>query len=187
MALTGLAGQLAVTPAASDFEFVAPPDRQGRLRVVSFTARESMSELYSFEVMLCMPRAHDLPPADLEESLLGQPGHLTLGVGEPMERTVRGIVSSVVLEGTSAENRRPCVRLTLVPRLWLTTQKRRSRIFQEMTVREVIDKVLDEWAIPRTWRTLEKMVRRTYCTQYQETDHAFITRLLAEEGIFSGR
>ena len=39
-------------------------------------------------------------------------------------------------------------------------------------------------ATPRQWSLLATYTTRQYCVQYQESDHAFVTRLLAEEGIF---
>jgi type VI secretion system secreted protein VgrG len=170
--------------AGTSFDFVAPPGRQGRLRVVSFSGREAISELFSLEVVLSTPVAGEPLSQDLEERLLCQPAYLLMhGAGRPA-RVVYGIVASFALEGSSPENGRPCARVRIVPRLWLATQRKQSRIFQDKTVREVVDVVLAEWKIPHTWNVVEEFAPRTYCTQYHETDYEFVARLLAEEGIF---
>jgi type VI secretion system secreted protein VgrG len=163
---------------------VAPPGRHGSLRVVSFTGREAISELFCLDILLATASPQEQPPEELEEELLGQAAYLKMQApGGGSAHLVHGIVASFALEGSAPELGRACVRVKLVPRLWLATQRRRRRIFQDMTVQEVVDAVLTEWKVPRQWRLMEKYAPRAYCTQYDETDHEFISRLLAEEGI----
>jgi type VI secretion system secreted protein VgrG len=72
--------------------------------------------------------------------------------------------------------------LTVVPQLWTLTQMYRSRIFQHITIPDVIKQVLQgldvQYEIQGQWE------QREYCVQYQETDFDFFSRLCEEEGIF---
>ena len=165
------------------FEFAAPSLRQD-LHVISFTGREASSELFRFEIVLATRWVEEPLHQEMEEALLGQPAYLSIHSEDGPRRVIQGLVASFQLEASAPEIGRPCVRVELVPKLWLATLKKRSRIFQDMTVREVIDAVLSEWGVPRSWRVTEEWAPRTYCTQYDETDYEFIRRLLAEEGVF---
>src|SRR5439155_7955988 len=73
-------------------------------------------------------------------------------------------------------------RAEVVPLLWLLTRREQSRIFQQKTAKEILTKVLD--GIPLTWDLRETLAARDYCVQYRESDFAFASRLLEEEGIY---
>ena len=81
-------------------------------------------------------------------------------------------------------------RLSLVPWTWLLGQGRRSRVFQDKTVREIVEAVFAAYAPLATWQWgdevgpfLQNARARSYCVQYRETDESFVQRLLAEEGL----
>ena len=42
--------------------------------------------------------------------------------------------------------------LRIVPTLWLLTQRRNHRIFQHLSIPDIVDKLLAEWGIHPTWR-----------------------------------
>lgn len=103
--------------------------------------------------------------------------------------TLRGVILAVTdrgwtAQGTASGRRR--VALTLGP--WLSVMDHRvdRRIFQDRTAREVVDAIVG--AHPEmdavTWRVARELPRRDYLAQYGESDAAFITRLIAEEGLF---
>ena len=75
-------------------------------------------------------------------------------------------------------------RVRLVSRLWLLSQQTNSRVFQRKRVDEVVRTVLDEALIPHLWLLKREYPERELCVQYEETDLQFISRLLAENGIF---
>ena len=69
-------------------------------------------------------------------------------------------------------------------------QRRDSRVFQEQSVLQIIETVFSAYAPLAAWRLadgVESFMRdapvRSYCVQYRETDYAFVSRLLAEEGL----
>lgn len=74
--------------------------------------------------------------------------------------------------------------LRIVPRLWLLGQKRDHRIFQHLTIPDIVDRILAEWAVEPTWR-LDRgdYPRLEYRVQHGESDYDFVTRLLEEAGI----
>ena len=81
-------------------------------------------------------------------------------------------------------------RLSLVPGLWLATQARRNRIFQNKPILQVIEEVLAPYAPYVRWQIdtgvdtlLGELAPRPMIVQYQQSDYALITRLLAEEGL----
>jgi type VI secretion system secreted protein VgrG len=169
--------------ASLGFDFLAPPALRGDMKVVSFSGREAISELFSFDILLTSPFLHQ-ESEELEAQMLGRAASLLLHAVAQPPRIFQGVVSAFTLEGAVQSTGEPCVRLRLVPRLWLATQRRQSRIFQDLTVPQIVDLVLNEWQVPRRWSLLEQFAPRAYCTQYQETDYELIARLLAEEGIF---
>ena len=72
------------------------------------------------------------------------------------------------------------------PWLWFLTRTQENRIFQEKSVIEIIQDVLTDYGF---WGDVENKTtttynKRTYCVQYGETDFAFISRLMEEEGIY---
>lgn len=81
-------------------------------------------------------------------------------------------------------------RLKLVPGVWLATQARRNRVFQNKPILQVIEEVLAPYAPYVRWQIdtgvdtlLGDLAPRPMIVQYQESDYAFITRLSGEEGL----
>jgi type VI secretion system secreted protein VgrG len=155
------------------------PYRSGQLTVDSFQGREEISALYSFDLVLTGTGTDD----DLEHTALGQRAVLTMRVGK-VPRVFHGIVTEVRMEGRRAEHHASRYRMKLAPRAWLLKRRKGSRIFQRLRVDQVIDAVLDGAGIGRRWQLSREYPAREYCTQYEESDYRFITRILAESGIF---
>jgi len=162
------------------FELRVGALRNGELLVASFRGREALSRLYSFDVLAVASAER----AVLETAILGETATLVLDVpgGEP--RAVTGIVAEVSPEGSHAVFGAAAYRLRIVPRLWLLRRSKNSRIFQDLTVRDIVTAVLDGFRVPCEWHLRRAHQPKTYCVQYQESDYDFVTRLLVEEGIF---
>ncbi|MFO0617917.1 MAG: type VI secretion system tip protein TssI/VgrG [Polyangiaceae bacterium] len=75
--------------------------------------------------------------------------------------------------------------LIIVPPLWLTTRRRDNRIFQDCNAKDVVTQVLEGYGgrIPAPNFYGVEPPKREYRVQYDETDHDFIFRVCAEEGI----
>lgn len=72
------------------------------------------------------------------------------------------------------------------PWLWFLTRTLENRIFQEKTVLEIIQDVMEPYGF---WSDVKKETtgeykQREYCVQYHESDFDFISRLMEEEGIY---
>jgi type VI secretion system secreted protein VgrG len=70
------------------------------------------------------------------------------------------------------------------PWLWFLTRTTDCRIFQEMTVPDIIKEVFgDEPTADFSFELTGAYRKWIYCVQYRETDFNFISRLMEEEGI----
>ncbi|RZL65871.1 MAG: type VI secretion system tip protein VgrG [Variovorax sp.] len=79
--------------------------------------------------------------------------------------------------------------ITLRSWFWLLTKRTNSRIFQDKTVLEVLDAVLEDSPLKRFKSTKPDNVigvhrKRRYCVQHQESDYQFLSRLFEDEGIY---
>lgn len=161
----------------SSFGFQTGPFTAGELRVLSFRGKERISKLFSFEIRLAIDTAVDLD----EASLVGLPGTLQIAGASP--RLVQGVIASLRYEGRlGSRERSQLFRARLVPRLWNLKRRVRSRVFQDMTTQEIVTAVLGN--VANEWKLTRSYAKRGYCVQYQESDFAFVARIVAEEGIF---
>jgi type VI secretion system secreted protein VgrG len=149
--------------------------------VTAFDGREGVSRLFEFSVDLVASATQTVG----FDQLLGRgvTVHLLQSDGAP--RHFHGLVRSVAQGGSSTDqsgHRRTAYRLTLVPALWTLTRHRQSRIFQQLSVSAILEKVLT--GLPVKLDLRGHYEPRNYCVQYRETDFAFASRLMEEEGIF---
>ena len=70
----------------------------------------------------------------------------------------------------------------LVPRLWLLTKNFQSRIFQHMSIPDILKQVLADLDV--SFQIQGTFQPREYCVQYRESDFQFASRLMEEEGIY---
>jgi len=69
--------------------------------------------------------------------------------------------------------------------LWFLTRTADCRIFQEMTVPDIVKKVLaDHGTADYKFELTGSYHKWDYCVQYRETDFNFVSRLLEQEGIY---
>lgn len=76
--------------------------------------------------------------------------------------------------------------LSVVPPLWLATRRINHRIFQNRTAVQIVEDVVRDYnnRVPAAVNLTNGTYRtREFTAQYGETDHDFIFRLLADEGI----
>ncbi|APR79156.1 Putative vgr related protein [Minicystis rosea] len=122
------------------------------------------------------------------EALLGKPAKLAYGVPGDEPRCLFGIVESATAVGLADARLDGGTHYTLrvVSMLALLERSVDSRIYQDMTVREIITDVLERHGIKKVvWRLKAKYPKREYCVQYQESALAFVMRLCEHEGIYS--
>ena len=143
--------------------------------LTALKGHEGVSELFRFELVLVA----ELKKPVAFDKVLGQGAtvEITLAGGE--KRYLNGIVSS--LSQGKRDDTFLHYRAELVPKLWLHTLRVQSRIFQRLTVPEILKKVLTGLEV--RMETTASYEPRDYCAQYRESDFAFASRLMEEEGI----
>ncbi|WP_437760554.1 type VI secretion system Vgr family protein [Sorangium sp. So ce1389] len=116
--------------------------------------------------------------------LLGKPYELVISDGFGGALPTRGVVVSAARHvGDLVEGAR--IELTLGSPVSPLAIGRDSRVFQEMTVVDIVKKVLERGQVADVeWRTNASYAARPYTAQYRESDWDFIQRLLDEEGIY---
>ena len=66
--------------------------------------------------------------------------------------------------------------------MWLLTKRTQSRIFQHVSVPDILKKVFEGFEV--AYQIQGTFEPRDYCVQYRESDFAFASRLMEEEGIY---
>ena len=162
------------------FFFESPSFTTGSFRVLSLVGEEAMSMPFRFEIVAL---AVDLEADTVEDQVLGHAARLQIVRHDGDHRSIVGVVRSIRLEGvedTATER----FRIELVPPLWHIGERFRSRVFQDLTVPQIVQTLLDELHVRFDFRLSMTYRPRRYCVQYRERDVDFISRILAEEGIF---
>jgi type VI secretion system secreted protein VgrG len=161
------------------FEFQAGPYTPQDLAVTAFSGREELSRAFAFTLELASVDEAGIQP----RQLLGQEGLLSLhDVVNGASRFVHGMIARV--EALGERQGRMRYRALLVPRFWKLHHVRRSRIFQQKSIPEIVHQVLDEAGIAHGARLEGSYPRLEFCVQYRESDFDFVSRLLEEAGIF---
>jgi type VI secretion system secreted protein VgrG len=151
------------------------PSVRNDFKVLAFEGIEAISQLYAIRVEL----VSEDPEIDLE-ALLSKPAFLLFGLnGEGIHGRIENV--SVGESG----RRLTRYQLSLVPVLHYLQFSYHQRIFQKLTVPQIIAQVLKGHGIQADVYTFNVSTSpvREYCTQYGESDFEFLQRLCAEDGI----
>lgn len=120
----------------------------------------------------------DLAPDDL----LGQPVRVELVLRDGSLRHWSGHCIRFGLGKPSG--RHYGYDMTVRPWPWFLTRTSDCRIFQDLSVPDIVRQVLADHAVAKTdFRLFRSYAPRGYCVQYRESDFDFIARLLEQEGI----
>lgn len=148
-----------------------------KLLLDRFTGTEALSRLFRFNA--------DLLSVDYVEfkDIIGQSVTITIHAPDGPKRHINGIVSR--FEFIEKRDRFHSFRAEIVPWLWKLNLVNNCRIFQNKTSLDVIKKVFNDLGFQDFKDSTQGSYQpRVYCTQYQESDFAFVSRLMEEEGIF---
>ena len=145
------------------------------LLLTAVEGHEEISGLFRFRLTLLADRRTPVP----FEEVLGKQATVAIEMPPDGKRYVDGIICRLGQGGRDATFTH--LEAELVPRLWLLTRRVQSRIFQRMTVPDILEAVLA--GIPHRLEVVGSYEPRDYCTQYRESDFAFVSRLMEEEGI----
>lgn len=160
------------------------------LDVLAFEGDEALSRPFCYRVEFT-----SADHAISKEMMLMKAASLTLqapvdqGSGIKLQQPVRviqGVVSGFERLSTSKDE--TCYALTLAPRLALLDRSHQSAIYQDMSVPQIVEKILRERHNMRgqdfLFSLTKEYPRREQVMQYGEDDLHFITRLLGEVGIW---
>jgi type VI secretion system secreted protein VgrG len=157
-----------------------------------FAGTEAVSTPFEFRVTLLSPnKAVDL------KSLLRTPATVSLVLADGTERPFNAVFRSfrqaedvdVSRERRDMGISNPASDLAvyeavLVPEVWFLSLKSDCRIFQTMSVVDIVSQVLKDASVDFEFHVNGAYPKRDYCVQYRESSLNFISRLLEEEGIF---
>jgi type VI secretion system secreted protein VgrG len=117
------------------------------------------------------------------KKLLRKPVSVTVDLAAGGKRFFHGVVRRFVQLGRS--DGLVSYRAEIVPWLWFLSLTSNCRIFQQQSVPDIVRKVLTDMGVSDLKLNLTGTYGpREYCVQYRESDLAFISRLMEEEGIF---
>lgn len=158
---------------------ISSPFGGDTLLVGELSGSERLSQLFHIELRLFSDKG-DLDP----DAILGKPVTVTLKPGgEAKSRYFHGLVTDFSLAGYN--ERLHEYRATVRPWLWFLTRTADCRIYQTKTVPEIFQDVCRQAGFSDYRLSLAgKYEPWDYCVQYRETDFAFLSRLLEQEGIF---
>lgn len=150
---------------------------EGALRVSSFQATEGLSELFSYSVVVASDPALSLRTA------LGKEAAFAIEREGKLERVVEGIITEVRPDGAYVGKRQVRTVLLLEPRLAALRHSHGFRIFQNVTVKQIVEELVKPERIECEWRMRPQPRTREYCMQFNENKLQFLRRILADEGI----
>jgi type VI secretion system secreted protein VgrG len=159
-----------------------------------FSGAETLSQPFEFKLtLLSTNNSVDI------KSLLRTSVTVTIIMSDSTERYFTGMFSSLTQAKAGSDVKSaPAKRglsnpdeelvvyeAIMVPKFWFLSLDCDCKIFQNMTVQAIIEKIFsDKGLTDYSFRLNGSYPAREYCVQYRESSFTFVSRLLEEEGIF---
>jgi type VI secretion system secreted protein VgrG len=161
---------------------IATPLGEDFLLIDHLSGTESLSSLFEYKLKLFHEEteAGEKPTIIDTTKILGQNVAISIMQRDGTSRIFNGMVNWFA-HGNRVE-RFTHYFATVVPNVWVLKKRLQSRIFQQMTVPDILKKIFNGFNV--SWEIQGTFHQRNYCVQYRETDFAFASRLMEEEGIF---
>ena len=161
---------------------------QSPVDVLTFEGREQLSTPFRYDIQFTSSDKAIAP-----ESVLMQDGAFSLTAppvqGMPVQtalRTLHGVITGFKHLSSSQDEARYEVRLE--PRMVLLARSRQNAIYQNLTVPQIVEKILRERHQMRgqdfVFNLKSEYPAREQVMQYGEDDLTFVSRLLSEVGIW---
>lgn len=159
---------------------VTVAEGEAALDVREFSAREALSELFYISLQATSPR----PDLDFTK-IIGQSASFSAKSHLGVERSWNGICVNAELVGVGEGGTKITnYRLEILPRLYLLALRENHRLFQHVSMVDMVDTILEEHKVTREWRVDKAAYKkRAQIIQYAESDLNFVRRLLEHEGI----
>ncbi len=164
---------------------IETPLGQDVLLLTGFSGTEEVSAPFSYELTL----QSENPTVEFER-IIGQNVTVAITLPSGTNRYFNGIIANFSQKSNNSSQADTGLYLAtykalLVPWFHLFTRSFNSRIFQDMSVPDIIEQIFQEKGLVDYQMNLHGTYdKRPYCVQYRETDFNFVSRLLEEEGIF---
>ena len=156
------------------------------LRVTQVRGREGISRCFRFDIDLVSDGTMAISTPDM----LKQGATLVIEQGESRDakqkRYIHGVLAEFEARGQGEHA--ASFHAVLVPRMWVLGMGRRTRVFVDKSVKDIIEAVFASAKITTAdyeFRTTGTYTPRDHTVQYQESDLGFVTRLMEHEGMFS--
>jgi type VI secretion system secreted protein VgrG len=165
-------------PATSErIELVTPLGEE--LLFHGMLAREELSRLGEYQLdLLSKNREVD------RDQILGAKVAIKVMLQNDETRHFNGFVTRFSAGGSLGRYAR--YHAVVSPWLWFLTRTADCRIFQDMTVRQIVEEVFADHqdVADFAFELTESYQPWKYCVQYRETDFNFVSRLLEHEGMY---
>jgi type VI secretion system secreted protein VgrG len=163
---------------ANRFLYLDTPLGPDKLLFANFRGQEALSRLFSFHLEMAAENSTNVDFA----ALVGQ--KVGFGILAPDTRLAPRHFAGIVIELSEGARDRTFTeyQMTVAPEVWKLTRKFQSRLFQHMTVPDILKQVFTGFDV--SYEIQGNWDQREYCTQYQESDFDFASRLMEEEGIY---
>jgi type VI secretion system secreted protein VgrG len=146
------------------------------LLLTGFRGEEAISQLFNFQADLIAESKEEIQ----FDRIIGRTVTVEMQLLNGNTRYFNGMVKRFS-QGARNETF-VYYRAELVPKFWLLNKQFRSRIFQHISVPDILRQVLK--ALDVRYELSETYYQRDYCVQYRESDFDFASRLMEEEGIY---
>jgi type VI secretion system secreted protein VgrG len=157
---------------------IESPQFDAECVALSFRANERLSWEPSYVLELVSPKS------DLDlDALLGDDVSVSIDLGEGDIRHFHAYVFGG--EDTGQMDDKFTYRLELNSWLSFLEQNRNCRIFQDLTIPEIVEQVfMGHHRADYRFELQGQYTPREYCVQFRETDLTFVKRLLEDEGLY---
>lgn len=159
------------------------------VNILHLKGQESINDIYHFHAEIAIGKSEVDPNELLGKTIVI---YVHSNYNSKYKRTFTGVIRKLTKKGTiraQDDNFHQIYSVEIVPKLWFLTQGQDSRIFQDMTVVEIIEKVINDSGIPQIQYDISQLIKTyekiEYCVQYKESDWNFISRLMEKHGIYS--
>jgi type VI secretion system secreted protein VgrG len=160
---------------------ITTPLGDGTLKLVKLSVTEELGLPYVIEADV-LGDDPDLLPQHLLTKEITATVSQNAG-GAVVQRHFHGLVAEFRRTGPGAGGRMG-YRLVAVPGVWRLGLRRNCRIFQGKSAKDIVQAIMGQHGLPApSWGILPALQPIPYCTQFNETDLHFVSRLLEEHGL----
>lgn len=157
---------------------IQTPLGKDALLLRSLRGEEGVSRLFRFDLeLLSQQQSIDFA------AVIGKAATIGLRRSDGSDRFFNGVISKLAVVG--GEGSFTVYRAEMVPWTWLLTRTTDCRVFQNLPIPAIIEKVFKDLGFTDFKNRLTKPYPpREYCVQYRETDFNFVSRLMEQCGIY---